>query len=317
MDLAAALARQGKYQEAVDILSQLIDSPNVETEHYLHRTFLLLRGGLLTDSGVAAPPNGAPLMGTVLQAMARKAMHEPYARLIEELDSIDADVDTEAALYLSDFVSLYGDSGSKFLEDQLKALRADAPPSRVVDVFLARLYLATQQSRPAADLMESILARYGDDAHLRYLLATAYDDLKIADKTEENLRRCIKLDPNDADALNFLGYFLAEHNKNLDEAEEMLEKALETDPENGFYLDSLGWIYYRKGDADKAVHYIHNAIRAMKSDDAVLRDHMGDAYLLDGDVEKAVGQWRRAHRLDPKLEGVLEKLEKYAPKVKE
>ena len=51
----------------------------------------------------------------------------------------------------------------------------------------------------------------------------------------------------------------------------------------------------------------------MESDDAILRDHFGDAYYLNGDVENAIEQWRRAYRLDPELAGVYEKLHRHAP----
>ena len=311
MNLAAAHARLGQYGLAVDIMTRLIDGSNADTEHHIHRTFLLLKGGMLEDSGIAAPPNGAPLVGTVLQILARKATNEPYERQVERLDSIDSDIDIEASVYLNDLISTYGDEGSHFLESQFQALRRDGMSSRVLDVLLARLYLATEQSRPAAELLEYVIRRYGEDAGLRYLLASAYDDLDMPAKTEEHLRKCVELEPNDADALNFLGYFLAEQNKNLNEAQKLLEQALEADPENGFYLDSLGWIYYRKGDAKRAIRYIRDARRFMDSDDAILRDHIGDAYLLNGEVEKAVDQWRRARRLDPELEGVEEKIRKY------
>ena len=90
-----------------------------------------------------------------------------------------------------------------------------------------------------------------------------------------------------------------------------MNKALEIDPENGFYLDSLGWVFYRKGDAAKAIEYIKRAILAMDTDDVELRDHLGDAYLLQGDVEKALAEWERARRLDPSMEGIEEKLREH------
>ncbi|MCL4692614.1 MAG: tetratricopeptide repeat protein, partial [Candidatus Hydrogenedentes bacterium] len=71
----------------------------------------------------------------------------------------------------------------------------------------------------------------------------------------------------------------------------------------------LGWVYYRKGKADLAIEYIRRAIQAMERDDAILRDHLGDAYMLKGEKEKAIGEWERARRLDPELEGVQEKID--------
>ncbi|MGC8846742.1 MAG: tetratricopeptide repeat protein, partial [Candidatus Hydrogenedens sp.] len=75
--------------------------------------------------------------------------------------------------------------------------------------------------------------------------------------------------------------------------------------------DSLGWIYYRRGDAEKAIEYIRKAIYKMNTDDAVLRDHLGDAYLLKGNLKRAIAEWERAIILDPKNEEVKRKIEKY------
>ena len=113
------------------------------------------------------------------------------------------------------------------------------------------------------------------------------------------------------DVINFLGYYIADKNMKLDEAEDLVERALELDPENGYYLDSLGWVYYRQGNGEDAVDYIERALLNMPSDDAILRDHLGDAYLMVGDSDRAVQQWRRARRLDPELEGVVEKINQY------
>jgi predicted Zn-dependent protease len=95
----------------------------------------------------------------------------------------------------------------------------------------------------------------------------------------------------------------------LDDAERMIRKALDADPGNPYYLDSLGWVFYRRGNAKDAVANIQQAIHGMSSDDAILRDHLGDAYLLNGEPQKAVSEWKRARRLDPKLKGVQEKLD--------
>jgi predicted Zn-dependent protease len=113
------------------------------------------------------------------------------------------------------------------------------------------------------------------------------------------------------DVVNFLAYLYAEENVKLDFAQELLERALKESPDNPYYLDSLGWVFYRQGKADKAIDYIQRAVLGMQSDDAILRDHLGDAYLLGGEPEKAVAEWKRARRLDSTLEGVQSKIDKH------
>jgi Flp pilus assembly protein TadD len=99
--------------------------------------------------------------------------------------------------------------------------------------------------------------------------------------------------PENASALNYLGYMLADRNIRLPEAQQMVSKALELDPENAAYLDSLGWVYYRQGKLEEAETYLLRAIEKY-SKDATVHDHLGDVYLKRGKVKEAVAQWQRA-----------------------
>lgn len=317
-NIAGAHARLGDYGRAIDVMTRIIESAEVETRHFLLRAYLLMRQEERSNAGLAAAPNGAPLLGTVLQALVRKKMGEPYDRLVESLDGLDGDLDFECNVYLSEIVSLFGrDDAGAFLASQLRALKSEGMRSKSIETILARVLMSTDQDAEAVEVLDGILAVYGGDKWTHYYLATTHENLNQSEQTEKHLRACLDHDPNDADVLNFLGYHLAEEDRKLGEAEDLLERALQMDPENGFYLDSLGWIYYRQGKAELAVDYIQRAIRAMGSDDAILRDHLGDAFLLNRDIANAVSQWRRALVLDREIEGVQEKIEKYLPKIAE
>ncbi len=318
VSIAAAHARLGNYDRAIGVMTRIVESAEVNARHFLLRAYLILRKGDSANSGLVAAPNGAPLLGTLLQALVRKMSGEPYVALIESMDEIEGDLDFECNVYLNQIVSLYGqeDAGG-FLLDQFRALRNEGLGSRVLDTVLARTLMSMDRNVEAAEALEGILRDYGGEKWLHYYLATVHENLGNGAQTERHLRACLDHDPNDPDVLNFLGYFLAEADRKLGEAEKLLDRALKMDPESGFYLDSLGWIYYRQGKAELAVEFIRRAIRAMSSDDAILRDHLGDAYLLNGETAKAVAEWRRARILDDELEGVQEKIEKYLPKISE
>ena len=64
---------------------------------------------------------------------------------------------------------------------------------------------------------------------------------------------------DDVEALNFVGYLLADHGIRLDEAERLLVRAAELAPTEGAVLDSLGWLWFRKGDAVRAIHTLERA----------------------------------------------------------
>jgi tetratricopeptide (TPR) repeat protein len=127
------------------------------------------------------------------------------------------------------------------------------------------------------------------------------------------LTRALELDPQHADAMNYLGYLDADAGVNLDEARALIERAVELDPTNGAYIDSLGWVYYKLGQVDEAIEYLERAAQLLDTD-PVIFDHLGDAYVKRHELEKARHNWQRALELDPSLTTVQEKLEQITPK---
>jgi len=90
-------------------------------------------------------------------------------------------------------------------------------------------------------------------------------------------RDALKIAPDWPPALNFLGYVLADHARELPEARQLIERALEKDPENGAYVDSYGWVLYRQGDLPAARENLERAVRLTQGD-PVVREHLGDVY---------------------------------------
>ena len=91
------------------------------------------------------------------------------------------------------------------------------------------------------------------------------------------MQRAIALNPQNAAALNYLGYTYAELGERLDEAEKLIRRALAIEPDDGYFIDSLGWVYYQRGDYQKAVDQLERAIERA-GDDPTVTEHLGDAY---------------------------------------
>jgi tetratricopeptide (TPR) repeat protein len=182
-----------------------------------------------------------------------------------------------------------------------------------LNVFLGRLLENAGNIEAAAAAMEDALAVDPDSELAQYYAGAIYDKLHDREKAIEHLKRAIEIGPGKAEYYNHLGYLYAENNIHLDKAFELLSKALELDPDNGYMLDSIAWVYYQRGEYDKALEYIRRALPNVRTDDAVIREHLGDVLFALGRKEEALAEWRKAIRLDPSVERVREKIEKHAP----
>jgi len=123
-------------------------------------------------------------------------------------------------------------------------------------------------------------------------LCVLEDDCREA---EEWLEQVLDEFPDDVGASNDLGYLWADQNKHLQRALRMIQRAVDAEPENAAYRDSLGWIFYRLGRYKEAVAELKEAVKQAGDDpDAVILDHLGDAYLKAGQPKKAKNAWHRA-----------------------
>ena len=311
--LAAAFARMGRYDDSLEQLDLLIESKAALSRHHLERMYVLLRAGKAPQALEVVPPDDMPILGAFLRALARKEIGEPHQAAFAALDTIEGNVDEETSSFLNELLYLYSDNDAgKFLVGELTALRDEGIRSNVVDMLLARTLINLEQYEEAIPVLDGVLEHQGPQHAAHFDLATCYELLENVAEAEKHLKACLELKPDDPEIMNFLGYMYAVNKMKLDEAEKLLVRALELDPDNGYYLDSLGWIYYQMDNADKALEFLKKAILAAESDDAELRDHLGDIYLLKGDTQKALAEWRRANRLNPKLEGVAEKIQQYS-----
>ena len=124
-------------------------------------------------------------------------------------------------------------------------------------------------------------------------IGVALERLGEAKAAEAHLLEAIEINPDDAYALNYLGYWWADDGRNLDQAIAMIEHAVDTRPDSGFFVDSLGWVHYRLGDPQKAVGYLERATE-LEPADPEITGHLGDAYWALGRHDEARFKWRLA-----------------------
>ncbi len=146
------------------------------------------------------------------------------------------------------------------------------------------------------------------------------DDDKYFERAGETFVRLIEMKPEDAYALNYLGYMYAERGIHLEEAVVLLNKAVALEPENGAFFDSLGWAHYRLGHLEQAEHYLQKALEQVtheasdhEEEQAVILDHAGDVARALGKDREAAEHWRKALDLFPDNDEVRAKLSAPAP----
>ncbi len=124
---------------------------------------------------------------------------------------------------------------------------------------------------------------------------TVCEESGLTDRAIEKGSKALELDPTDAVSANFLGYVLADHNRDLERAEKLVRQAVTAEPNNEAYADSMAWVCYRLKRFADALQWIHKAIKLSGTTvDAVIMDHAGDIAMANGLVEEAREFWSRA-----------------------
>jgi tetratricopeptide (TPR) repeat protein len=189
------------------------------------------------------------------------------------------------------------------LSDQIKTPVPEATPLADIDLYLRISNLYTQAgkgSEGVASARKALDLAPADQpdivAAALFTLSSAQERAGDAKGSEESLRRVLASDPDNATALNNLGYFLVERNERLNEALEMIERAVKAEPTNSSFLDSLGWAHYKLGRLDEAERHLTEAARR-GTGSATIQEHLGDVYFDQGKKDLARAQWRKSLRL--------------------
>jgi Flp pilus assembly protein TadD len=126
----------------------------------------------------------------------------------------------------------------------------------------------------------------------------------------------LQLNPQNAEALNFVAYSLAEAGINLDRAENLVRAALELRPADGYFLDTLGFIELRQGKLQQALDTLERAAQLV-GDDVTILEHYADALVAAHEYAKAIDTYRTALEFarDSKSEDTKEIVERIEQKL--
>ena len=119
---------------------------------------------------------------------------------------------------------------------------------------------------------------------------------------------CLQWKPDNIGCLNNYAYFLSLKGDRLREAEQMSYKTVKAEPENSTYLDTYAWILFMQGRYAEAKVYIDQALQHDEDVGAVVTEHAGDIYAMNGDTDKALELWQQALVQDPKNKLLIKKI---------
>jgi tetratricopeptide (TPR) repeat protein len=176
-----------------------------------------------------------------------------------------------------------------FLETAVKA----ESRSPQLALALADAYAADKRYDDAVRVVEQAQEAFGEDEEFTLRLVSLYDEAGRLADAERELRAMIERDPLDANALNYLGYLLADKTNRVPEAVALIERALKVEPDNPAYLDSLGWALFKQGKVAEAAEPLSRAAAALPAN-SVIQDHHGDLLARQGKWTEATAAWQRA-----------------------
>jgi len=182
-----------------------------------------------------------------------------------------------------------GDQGLAQLENAMKA-HSDDP---VAYISLAQAYSDAEKGAQAVKVLQDAQAKFPSNDQIAFELGTVFDKQKKFPEAEAAFRSVLARDPDNAPALNYLGYMLAERGERLDESVDYLKKALQLEPDNGSFLDSLGWAYYKSDKLDLAEANLKRAAEQLRTN-SVIQDHYGDVLVKLGRYDDAITAYTRA-----------------------
>lgn len=194
-----------------------------------------------------------------------------------------------------------------------------SPDDPDIVILPALSYLQQSNYKAALPFLQKLEQMGSDSDNLHYYLGMCYEKTGQPKLAITALEKAVELEPEHADAMNYLAYLLIDGQRDVDRGMELVTKALEMEPGNPTFLDTLGWGYYRKGDYASALEKLLESARIFSDrgiKEAEVFDHLGDTYLALREEKQALNYWQMALSLVPKEDRIRKKTEQLKQRMK-
>jgi Flp pilus assembly protein TadD len=309
MSYAELLKRNNNLTAAQEVLAQLPDTPELR----LARIIFALDGG---DRGNAeslyAGFSTTPYDDSseaAFQAAQGAELLDYRREAIDWYALVSGEKSTRAIMRRAFLLAGLGDiEDSRVLLSELR-IKGDAEIRSRSYQAEAQILQESGNADLAFQVLNDGLESLPDDIALRYaraLMAVGLGELELA---ESDLRWIISIQPDNAAALNALGYTLADLTERFDEAEELILQAYELQPEDASIIDSMGWISYRLGRLVEAEAYMREAWEIMRN--AEVAAHLGEVLWVRGQKDEARSTWQLGLQLESDNEILIDTMRRF------
>jgi Flp pilus assembly protein TadD len=312
-DLALAyadlLARSGDADGARRVMSDMTQTPDVLLSRILFelaanereaadRLFAEFEASRFDD-----PVEQAFYLAQAAEALGRYAVAIDYYGRVDSGDRALA-----AAIRRAELTAIEGDVASA--RAQLAELRLQGNEVTIEESWLAeaRMLREIGDREQAFRVLEVAVGQSPDSIPILYTHALLAAELGWVDIAETGLRKILAAQPENASALNALGYTLADQTERFEEAEALIRQAFILQPHEPSIIDSMGWVAYRLGRNEEAIEYLERAWNLDRN--AEIAAHLGEVLWVNGEEERAREIWQEGMAVDDANPIMLETLER-------
>ncbi len=183
-------------------------------------------------------------------------------------------------------------------------------PNHRSDLFRIEIELLIDDGeyQQALTLLSGAIERMPENIDLLYTRAMLAEKINDLPLLESDLRAILTIQPNHTDALNALGYTLADRTERFEEALELIQQAYRQKPNSPAIMDSLGWVYFRMGDFDNALPLLEKAFAVYP--DHEIAAHLGELLWIAEQQDRAIEVWQTGLDNNPNSSTILNTLER-------
>ncbi len=309
MSYAELLKRNNNLTAAQEVLAELPDTPDMR----FARIIFALDGGDRGNAELlyAGFPSAQyeDSSETAFQAAQSAELLDYRREAIDWYAKVNGEKSTRAIMRQAFLLAGLGDiEESRNLLMELR-INGDAEVRSQSFQAEAQILQESGNTDKAFQVLNDGLESLPEDIALRYaraLIAVGLGELELA---ESDLRRIISIQPDNAAAINALGYTLADLTERYDEAEELILLAYELQPEDASIIDSMGWISYRLGRLAEAEAYMREAWKIMRN--AEVAAHLGEVLWARGQKDEARSTWQLGLELESDNEILINTMQRF------